>query len=86
MKELTPMQIRFLLWCVKRPISKTDVTKIYRQYSIEERDECIQGLLDSNLVEMRVLPKANARKSPTFYYITDKGKKWLTEYEKNFPE
>ncbi|NKB47450.1 MAG: hypothetical protein GKR77_06645 [Legionellales bacterium] len=52
---------------------------------MEERQQCMEGLLKDDLIEMRVLPKANTRKSPTFYYITDKGKKWLADYEKNFP-
>ena len=84
--ELSVLEIRLLIKCNKSPLSKRDVTQIFRHYAKSERDEAVHQLLQKELIHLRLMPKEGSGRTPTFYFITDKGKQWLTEYNATFPK
>lgn len=38
------------------------------------------------LILSKKMSKPDSKKNPIFYWITDKGKKWVADYLKNFPQ
>jgi hypothetical protein len=83
--ELSPLEIRLLIKCNKAPLSKRDVTQYLRKYPKVERDAAIVRLVENGFIQSRVMPKEGSGKTPTFHFITDKGKKWLEHYYSSFP-
>ncbi|HSW68752.1 MAG TPA: hypothetical protein VLI69_01170 [Gammaproteobacteria bacterium] len=57
-----------------------DVTQLYKQYKKEERDDEIRNLISDDYLEAKKMPKPNTKKTPTYYFITDKGKAWVKNY------
>ena len=83
--ELNELEIRILLKCFNKPLSKRDVTQKFHRAPIAERALAIDHLLESSLIESKALPKPNSKKTPIFYFITNSGKKWINSYNENYP-
>lgn len=73
--ELTTLEIRILLKCSERLISKRDITQLYSNQQKAERDEAILTLSKHNFIIAQPMPKPGTRKTPIFYKITDEGQK-----------
>lgn len=83
--ELSPIEIRILFKCREAPLQKKYISQYYARYSASERKKALETLINSGLINNICLPKATARKPTTIFKITQEGKKWLFEYEKNYP-
>lgn len=82
---LSPLEIRILFKCRKKPLQKKYVSQYYARYSASERKNALDTLISKELLQATCLPKAETRKAPTIYEITISGKQWLSAYEKNYP-
>ena len=83
--EFSTLEIRILLKCAEKAISKRDVTQLYSNYPKAERDTTILKLIDQGYITAQVMPKPGTRKPPTFYRITDKGQQWVDKYLESYP-
>jgi len=84
--ELSTLEIRILLKCDKKLLSRTDISQLYKKFTKTYRDAAIKTLLNYDLIEAIEKPKEGASKIPIFYQITPKGKNWVKSYNKNYPE
>lgn len=84
--SFTTLQIRLLLGCSDKPLSKTHLANFYRKYSIQEREQALTELIDQHLITMQEMPQKGVRKIPTFYFITEQGKQWVNQYQENYPK
>jgi len=82
---LTPIEIRILLKCSESPLAKKEISQLYRTYTHEDRTLAINNLIENNFILSKYMPKPGSKKIPIYYWITDIGKKWVSEYIKNFP-
>lgn len=83
--DTNPLEIRILLKCNERPLGKKEISQLYRTYDSTERLTAIENLINGGLILSKQMPKPNSKKIPTYYWITDKGKKWVQEYIENLP-
>lgn len=86
---LNTLEIKILLKCDKCNaglISKSDITQFFRASSREERVKAINSLIANKLLVAREMPKAGSNKTPVFYELTNDGKKWIDDYNENYPE
>lgn len=83
--KLSPLEIRILLKCREKPLQKKYISQYYARYSASERKKALDMLTNNELLTANCFPKIEARKPPTIYEITAKGKKWLSIYEENYP-
>jgi len=83
--ELSTLEIRILLKCDKKLLSRTDISQLYKKFTKTYRDAAIKTLLNHDLIEAIEKPKEGASKTPVFYKITPKGKEWIERYNKNYP-
>jgi len=86
MLGLSTLAIKMLLKCNEKSISMRDVTQFYKSYGKDERDKAIIDLLNEKYIESIQMPRPNTKKTPTFYSITLKGKKWVAAYLSTFNE
>lgn len=84
--ELSTLEIRILLKCDKKLLSRTDISQLYKKFTKTYRDAAIKTLLKHSLIEAIEKPKEGTSKVPIFYQITSKGKIWVKNYNKNYPE
>jgi predicted transcriptional regulator len=82
MKEINipEIGIKILLKCDKHPVNKSDITQLYKPYKKEARNEIIDFLINHGYLESKKMPKPDVKKTPTYYFITQKGKQWVMEY------
>jgi hypothetical protein len=85
-KMLSPIEIKILFKCGEKLLSKSLVTQLYKKIGKEKRDQAIQDLINAGFITEKLLPKPGANKTPTFYEITVKGKKWVEQYLNNYPK
>lgn len=78
--NLSTLSIKILLKCNEKALSMHDVTQLYKTYKKDERDKAIEELIDNAYIESIKMPKLNAKRTPTYYLITTKGKNWTKEY------
>ena len=78
--DLPILGVKILLRCHEKPISMHDVTQFYKSYSKAERDSVISKLLSDGFLEEKKMPKPNVKKTPTYYFITAAGVKWINNY------
>jgi len=83
--ELSDLEIRMLLKCSEKPLSKRAVTQLYSKFGKGTRDKAIEYLADYGLITAHKMPKPGTRKTPVFYKITDKGQQWVKNYLDNYP-
>ena len=84
--NLSTLEIKILLKCSEFLLSRSYLPQLYRRYNKKEREIAIKNLINHGLLLAQEMPKAGARKTPVFYKITDKGKKWLFDYNQNYPK
>jgi len=84
-KHLTELEIKILMRCQKGMISRRMATQYFKSVGKLERDRAVENLIKNRLLLSRKLPKPDARKTPTFYELTEKGKAWLQSYFENYP-
>jgi len=80
------LEMRILLKCAEQALSKRRVSQLYSKFKKSERDAALAHLMDEGLLISKVMPKPGTRKNPTFYFLTEKGEKWVKDYQANFPE
>jgi len=85
---LSTLEILILLKCNKRSglTSKTELSRSFRSRDIKEKEKAIKNLKEYNLILEQELPKPDSTKIPIFYKLTGKGKQWIDEYNKNYPD
>jgi len=83
--KLADLEVRMLLKCSEKPLSKHSVTQLYRKFEKVRRDEAIAHLTDDGFITAHKMPKPGTRKTPVFYKITDEGQKWVKQYLDNYP-
>ena len=86
MIDLSVLEIRILLKCDEKTVSKRDITRFYHKHPKVDREQAIANLITRGLLLAQELPKANAKKTPTFYSLTEKGREWVQAYEANYPQ
>jgi hypothetical protein len=84
--DLTNLEIKILLQCSAGIVSKTVITQMFRRYNKMERAQAIDRLISKDFLLRQELPKLGSKKTPIFYRITEQGKKWIEEYNKNYPK
>ena len=88
--ELNPLQIRILLRCIDDPLSKTNLTRLCQNYARQHgKDWCqesIENLINQEFLISKEMPKPGATKTPILYFLTNKGKAWITHYKENYPK
>lgn len=84
--DLNTLEIQLLFKCNIALISKTKFARILKNYSKLDKEKAISHLISKNLVNTQALPKQNSKRVPVFYQITETGKKWLENYNKNYPK
>lgn len=84
--DLPLLEIRILLKCHEKAISKRDMTRFYYKHPKADREQALTHLMTRGLLLSQELPKAGAKKTPTFYSLTDAGKEWVKQYEANYPQ
>jgi hypothetical protein len=83
---LSPFQIRILLKCVIKPLSRDYISNSYRKYTAEERLAGLQSLIKQGMLTEQAMPKPGANRIPVFYFITDKGREWIEKYQADYPQ
>jgi len=81
---LTELDIKILMRCQKETISRRMATQYFKSASKPIRDQALEKLVKNGLLLSKRLPKPDARKTPTFYELTEKGKTWLQDYFDNY--
>jgi hypothetical protein len=84
--SLSTLQIRLLFRCCDKAMSKTDVYRFSKKLSTDERAAFLHPLIQSGLLTEQEMPKKGVHKVPIFYFITDAGKAWVKQYQKNYPQ
>jgi len=84
--NLSVLEIKILLKCHKKTLSRTYVTSFYFRYPPPEREKALNNLIKNNLIIAKHLPKSGAARVPVFYEITDKGRGWVKDYLDNYPK
>lgn len=84
--DLNTLEIRILLKCNEKLLSRTYLAPLYNKYSLKERRKAIEHLIKEKYIIARELPKPGAKVVPVFYEITEKGKKWVRDYLDNYPD
>lgn len=86
MKNLTlsELEIKILMRCKTSPVSKRDITQMYKKNKKIEKEMVINSLVDFGYIKETKLPKPDTKKTPTFYFITEAGEKWIEQYLKFF--
>ena len=88
--ELNPLQIRILLRCVNDSLSKSHLSRLCQNYQKQQGkewcQESIKDLITQEFLISKEMPKEGATKTPTVYFITDKGKAWISRYKTNYPK
>ncbi len=79
-KKYTPEQIRLLLSLYKSKQTKTAITKRYWKLSADLREQLIKELIDDDLIYSERCPTPDSRKTPTYYFISLQGQKWVKSY------
>lgn len=83
---LNTLEIKILLKCNAGFISKSGVTQLFKAYAKKERSQAIDNLIANKLILTQEMPKAGSNKTPIFYKLTIPGKKWIDDYNKNYPK
>lgn len=83
--NLSTLEIKILFKCNTGLKSKSDITQLFKPYSKEERARAIKNLIANKLILAQEMPKADSNKTPVFYKITVVGKKWIEDYNENYP-
>lgn len=83
--NLNTLEIKILLKCEAGLKSKSDISQLFRTCDKEEKAQAIKNLIANELILAQEFPKACSNKTPIFYKLTGAGKKWLDDYNKNYP-
>lgn len=83
---LSTLEIKILLKCYAGLKSKSDITQSFRTCDKEERAKAINNLIANKLIIAQEMPKTGSNKTPVFYKLTENGKKWIEDYNKNYPQ
>lgn len=83
---LSALEIKVLLKCRYGLVSKSDITQFFRTKDKTERTKAIENLIAEKLITAQEMPKLGSNKTPVFYQITETGKKWIDDYNKNYPK
>lgn len=84
--NLSTLEIKILLKCSTGLKSKSDITQLFKPYDKEERAKAISSLIANKLLLAQEMPKIGSNKTPVFYKLTENGKKWIDDYNKNYPK
>lgn len=79
------LEIQILLKCSQGTLTKSALCQFSRNNSLLEKQKRIRNLIIQDLIIEQALPKIGCKKIPIFYSLTEKGKKWVTDYKKNYP-
>jgi hypothetical protein len=82
-KLLTAFQIRMLLKCNERPVSKYYLSNPYRKYRSPEYTAGLQALIQEGFLEEKELPRVGAIRTPVSYFITEKWREWVKRYKES---
>jgi DNA-binding MarR family transcriptional regulator len=83
--NLSVLEIQILLKCSDGNFTRTDLSQIFRKYSVLEKQKTIKRLVARGLITERKLPKLGCKKIPVFYNLTKKGSEWIKDYKKSYP-
>jgi hypothetical protein len=87
-QHFSALQVRLLLKCAAKPMSKSEFSNfhLYKKSSPAERKQALEELIQQGLLLEKSMPKEGVNKIPTFYFVTDKGQKWLESYRTSYPK
>ena len=69
-EDLSILEIKILLKCSQKILSRTYITSFYFRYPPAEREKALNNLIKNSLIVKRQLPKPKAARTPIFYEIT----------------
>ncbi len=82
--RISLLAIKILAKCENQPISRADITRQIRSYKSEERENAITTLLKESFITRQKVFKPPAKRPPTYYSITEKGKLYLSKYRQKY--
>ncbi len=83
--SFSSLQIRLLLKCEQEPMTKSNVSKLYKKLEKDRRVEEITELIKAGMLTEKAMPKIGVNKTPVFYFLTEEGKNWVDQYHANYP-
>jgi DNA-binding PadR family transcriptional regulator len=86
MLDISTLGKKIIFKCSEKPLSKFNISQIFKKFSIEEREEALRLLIQNGLINEVKVPKPKVRRIPTYYLITEKGSTWLQNYLNEFSE
>ena len=84
--DLTSLEIRILLKCNQDLLDRSYVSVLYAKYSLQERKQAIDHLIADSYISAKELPLPDAKITPVYYEITEKGKLWVKKYLEEHPK
>jgi hypothetical protein len=84
--NLSALEIRILLKCSQELMSKTAFSQLSRQDGKAKKEKALNNLIKQDYIVAKELPRLGSNKTPVFYEITDKGRKWVKQYLDNYPK
>ena len=82
--NIETLALKILISCNKKPLSRKSLSQNFKRHPIEKREESVNKLLKEELIEAREMPKPNAARTPTFFYITKTGMVFIEQYLESF--
>lgn len=74
------LSIKILISTAKKALSKKALSQNFKRHPIELRTKSINWLLKYHYIESREMPMPGVKRTPTFYFITEKGQGFLEEH------
>jgi len=82
------LQVRLLFKCAMKPMSRSEFSNfhLYKKSDPVERKRAVEQRIQQELLIAKPMPRDGVNKILTFYFVTDKGQKWIEEYRANYPQ
>ncbi|MGD9108814.1 MAG: hypothetical protein PVI75_06575 [Gammaproteobacteria bacterium] len=78
-------EIKMLLKLYEKPLNKTNLAKIFWRIKKSTREEILKNLMLNNLIYAKEMPKPKTKKTPIYYFLTEKGTIWISNYIMHLP-
>jgi|GEM_PF-7114036 len=85
MIKLTTLETKIILKLFEASLSKTALNKAFWSVDKKDRTSSLNNLVSNNLIEVRKVPKPRVKKTPTYYFLTTYGQKWIEIYIDTLP-
>ncbi len=80
-KNLSYLEKRLLQLCGEKKMQKKDISEKTKNAPKGERAAAIDSLIEKGLLDFTKVTNKLTQRPVTFYFLTEKGKKYLQEFE-----